>query len=104
MHLPAGIRIKENSFVARIAAWKLHSDNVALVLGKTIHLYNVSKRDFLNDKRWLRHELKHIDQFNQYGRFRFLFLYLTEWIKNGYTNNRFEIEARKAENDLLSSI
>lgn len=99
MQLPLVIRIKENSFAAKIAAWKLGSDNVALVLGKTIHLYNVTKQDFLNDTRWVRHELKHIEQFRQYGAFLFLWLYLIEWIKHGYTNNRFEIEAREAENN-----
>ena len=98
MLLPDGVRIKENSFAAKLAALKLHSDNVALVLGNTIHLYNVSKQDFLNDKRWLKHELKHIDQFRQYGTLPFLFLYVVEWIKHGYTNNRFETEAREAEN------
>ena len=42
MNLPPGIKIKENSFAALIAAWKLNADSVALVLGSTIHLYNVS--------------------------------------------------------------
>jgi len=100
MQLPTGIRIKENSFAAKIAARKLHSDTVALVLGNTIHLYNVSKQDFLSDKKWLKHELKHIDQFRQYGTLPFLLLYLMKWIKHGYTNNRFEAEAREAENDV----
>jgi hypothetical protein len=99
MQLPPGIRIKESSFAAKIAAWKLGSDNVALVLGKTIHLYNVSKQDFLSDTRWVRHELEHIEQFRQYGFIRFLVLYFIEWIKRGYFNNRFEIEARMAENN-----
>ncbi|MBS1575320.1 MAG: DUF4157 domain-containing protein [Bacteroidetes bacterium] len=97
MQLPPEIRIKENSLAARIAAWKLDSDNVALVLGKTIHLYNVSKQSFLNDAGWVKHELKHIEQFRQYGFLRFLILYFIEWMKHGYFNNRFEIEARLAE-------
>lgn len=100
MQLPTGTRIKENSFAAKIAAWKLHSDNVALVLGKTIHLHNVSKNEFLRDSRWLKHELKHIEQFRQYGTLIFLWLYFIEWIKHGYTNNRFEVEARNTENIL----
>jgi len=28
---------------------------------------------------------------------KFLILYVFEWIKNGYYNNRFEVEARAAE-------
>ncbi|MBS1920869.1 MAG: DUF4157 domain-containing protein [Bacteroidetes bacterium] len=97
MQLPPGIKIKENSFAAKIAAWKLKSDKVALVLGKTIHLHNTSKEIFLSDTRWVKHELKHIEQFRRYGAFRFLFLYFMEWIKHGYFNNRFEREAREAE-------
>ena len=99
--LPSSVKIKENSLAARIAAWKLGSDNVALVLGNTIHLYNFSKEDFLRDKCWLAHELKHIKQFQQHGTFMFLCKYLVEWIKHGYFNNRFEIEAREAEKNIL---
>jgi len=43
--------IKENSWIARVAARKLHSQNVAIVLGKTVHLYNVPKEHFLKDKK-----------------------------------------------------
>jgi hypothetical protein len=90
-------RIKENSLLAKIAAWKLNSRKAAIVFGDTIHLCRTSKDEFLGDPRWLKHELKHIEQFRQYGSARFIFLYLTEWVKKGYWNNRFEIEARAAE-------
>jgi hypothetical protein len=92
-------RIKENSFLARIAARKLKSRQVAIVFGKTIHLYRTTKEEFLNNKSWLRHELKHIEQFRRYGYARFTFLYMWEWIKKGYENNKYEVEARLAEND-----
>jgi len=95
--------IKENSFIARLAAWKLNSDKVAIVIGKTIHLHHVSRLEFLQNKRWVLHELKHVDQFRQYGFFRFIFLYLWESIRNGYTNNKYEKEARAAESDELFS-
>jgi hypothetical protein len=100
MKLSARVRIKENSFAARIAAWKLNADSVALVLGKTIHLYNVTEKEFLQHRRWVQHELKHIEQFERYGTIKFLLLYLLEWTKNGYANNRFEKEAREAETSL----
>jgi hypothetical protein len=89
--------IKENSWLAKIAAKKLKANSVAMVLGKTIHLYNTSKRDFLNDERWLKHELCHIKQFKQYGYFNFVVKYLWESLRKGYYNNRFEVEARNAE-------
>lgn len=90
-------RIKENSWLAKIAAKKLHSNSVAMALGKTIHLHNTTKADFLQDERWLKHELCHVKQFQQYGFVQFIMLYLWESVKNGYYNNRFEKEARQAE-------
>ena len=89
--------IKENSWLAKIAAKKLRSTNVAMVLGKTIHLSDVSKTDFLADEKWVKHELCHIKQFNQYGYFNFVVKYLWESLRKGYYNNRFEVEARNAE-------
>ena len=89
--------IKENSWLAKIAAKKLRSSNVAMVLGKTIHLSGVSKTDFLQDEKWLKHELCHIKQFKQYGYFNFVVRYLWESLQKGYYNNRFEIQARNAE-------
>ena len=93
------VNIKERSFIARIAAWKLKSDNVAIVLGKTIHLHNTTHAQFLQNKAWVCHELKHIQQFRQHGFISFIILYLWESMLHGYRNNKYEIEARKAEND-----
>jgi hypothetical protein len=92
-----GYRIREDSFFARIAAMKLGVDNVALTLGRTIHLYNTSAERFRSDCRWVKHELKHVEQFRQHGFFWFIILYTLESIRNGYYHNRFEQEARAAE-------
>jgi hypothetical protein len=89
--------IKENSWLAKVAAKKLRSTNVAMVLGKTIHLFGVSKTVFLQDEKWVKHELCHIEQFKQYGYFTFVVRYLWGSLRKGYYNNRFEVEARKAE-------
>jgi hypothetical protein len=89
--------IRENSIIARIAAWKLGSDRVAIVIGRTIHLHNASKLEFLHNESWLRHEMAHIKQFQQHGFFPFLLKYLAESIRSGYLQNKFEVEARKAE-------
>ncbi|MBK7308702.1 MAG: DUF4157 domain-containing protein [Chitinophagaceae bacterium] len=89
--------IKENSRLAKIAAIKLGSKSVAMVLGKTIHLHNTTKANFLQDERWVKHELCHIKQFKDHGYVGFIIKYLWESIKKGYYNNRFEVEARKAE-------
>lgn len=97
MQLPKGIRIKENSLLARIAAIKLKTGRVAIVLGNTIHLYGVGRQEFLKNPAWVKHELKHTEQYRQHGFLPFIAKYLWESIKNGYHSNRFEVEARQAE-------
>ena len=92
------IHIKENSWIAKIAAKKMKADSMAIVIGSTIHLYNTSKENFISNEKWLKHEMCHIHQYRSYGFIGFIFKYLTESIRNGYENNRFEIEARLAEN------
>ena len=89
--------IKENSWLAKIAAKKLKVNSVAIVLGKTVHLYKSTRAEFLQDERWLKHELCHIKQFKQYGYFNFIVRYLWESLRKGYYNNRYEVEARNAE-------
>lgn len=98
------IRIKEKSMVARLAAYILHEERMAVVIGKTIYLWNTSRQNFLKNKKWLHHELVHVQQFRQYGFIKFLFLYLLESLKNGYYNNKFEVEAREKENDEIPVI
>jgi len=95
-------RIKENSWIARIAALKLQADSMAIVLGKTIHLYRVTREVFLADRRWLSHELCHLKQFKEHGFWGFIFKYLLESVRHGYYNNRFEVEARKAEEEAIA--
>lgn len=73
---------------------------LAIVFGRTIHLYNTTKEEFLKDERWVKHELCHIEQYRRLGFMRFIVLYLWDSLHNGYYNNKFEIEARKAERDL----
>lgn len=91
------VKIKENSFVARIARKCMNTPNIAIVFGDTIHLCNCTKQDFLRNSRWVKHELTHVAQYKRYGFVPFLFLYMKEWMKNGYYNNRFEREARESE-------
>jgi len=93
------VRIKENSWVAKMAAAKMKADKVAIVFGSTIHLHNTSKQEFLNDPNWVCHELKHVEQYQQNGFACFLAKYIFDWMKNGYNNNKFEVEARESEKD-----
>ncbi len=95
--LPEDIKLKENSWIAALAAWKMKADCVALVLGGTIHLHNISKQSFQASPGWVRHELKHVEQFKRYGFVRFLLIYGWYSLKYGYFNNPLEVEAREAE-------
>lgn len=87
-------KVVERSLFARIARMVLKSNNVAMVLGKRIHLSGVSRDAFLKDEGWVAHELCHIRQFQEHGFFRFLWLYLRESMRVGYYNNKYEVEAR----------
>lgn len=93
------VRIKENSWIAKVAAFKLKSNRVALTLGQTIHLHNTTRSEFLKDTEWVCHELKHVEQFRHYGLIVFTFRYVAESMRKGYFNNRWEVEARQAEKD-----
>jgi len=95
--MPVCVRIIENSQIARIAAWKLNAPSVAIVFGLTIHLWKVDKDSFVQNQKWLMHEMEHVRQYQQLGFVRFLWQYLLESIRKGYHNNRFEVEARMAE-------
>ncbi|MFV0604399.1 MAG: DUF4157 domain-containing protein [Niabella sp.] len=91
--------IKEKSFIAKIAAFKLKGRRVAIVFGSTIHLHGASKEEFLANTQWLRHELKHVQQFEEHGYIPFLAKYMWHSIFHGYHNCCYEKEARDAEND-----
>ena len=97
MSMPLRFQIKERSWLARAAAWKLRASRVAIVWGRTIHLHNATQEEFLSNPRWVRHELEHVRQFRKYGFLRFLFLYMIESARKGYYHNRFEVEARASE-------
>lgn len=96
-------KVIEKSTLAKVAALWLRKNQMAIVLGKKIFIYGVSKRDFLQNDQWLRHELEHIRQFKQFGFLNFVFRYILESIKNGYQNNKYEILARNAEKNSASN-
>jgi hypothetical protein len=96
-----GIRIRERSWLARIAACKLRSPMAAMVLGRTIHLHGITAYQFLASKRLLLHELCHVRQYQRYGYWGFLARYLWLSLRHGYYNNPLEVEAREAEEEDL---
>jgi hypothetical protein len=95
--LPPGVHLKENSWRARLACRIMKAYSVAIVFGNTIHLWNITTAEFMRNKRLVRHELKHVEQYQRLGYLRFLVQYLWESWRKGYYQNRFEVEARAAE-------
>lgn len=92
--------VKEQSWIARIAARVLKTRRVAIVINRTIYLHQTNCEDFLNNKPWLLHELTHIGQYEKHGTVKFILLYLFESLRKGYSNNMFEKEARDGENNI----
>ncbi|MBO9729275.1 MAG: DUF4157 domain-containing protein [Chitinophaga sp.] len=92
-------RIHENSWLAKIAARSMRVQSVAMVLGRTIHLYGASRERFLSDVSWMRHEACHVKQYQQLGFYGFLWKYLAQYLRNGYYNNELEVAARASEGD-----
>jgi hypothetical protein len=93
------VYIKEDSWLAKLAARKLGFDYVAMVWCNTIHLHNTTTEKFFARPTWVRHELKHVEQYERMGMLSFLARYFFEHLRKGYWNNSFEVEARNAEQD-----
>lgn len=93
------VRIVEHSFIARIAAIVLKGKSMAITFGNRIYLHNADRKDLIQNKRWFRHELKHVEQYRRLGFFPFLCKYIWYSIRFGYYLNPLEIEARIAEAD-----
>lgn len=95
------VRIKENSLLARLAAYNLKANKMALVIGNTIRLHNATRDEFLSNQKWVRHEIAHVLQYQRKGTIRFILSYLLETFNLGYKYNRYELEAIKKERDHL---
>lgn len=91
--------VRENSWLARLAARALGFDHVAMVFGHTIHLYNTSIERFFARRGWVLHELRHVSQYERYGMLGFLLRYGKEYLRKGYFHNALEAEARDSEQD-----
>lgn len=92
------MHIKEHHLFARIAAWILHSkQGMAITIGNCIYLHHATMIDLVNNERWLKHELTHVLQFQSNNIIGFIYYYIKESIRNGYKNNKYEIEAKKQE-------
>jgi len=90
----AHVRVIEHSLYAR-----LHPRAVATTRRRRIYLRG-SAQDFFDDPRLMLHEYCHVLKQWEPGELT-LPRYCLEWLRRGYWNNRFEVEARSfAERNL----
>lgn len=68
-----------------------------MVIRRTIHLWGISRADFLSNRPYVRHEIQHVLQYRRMGTAGFLFRYLLYSLRRGYYLNPLEVEARNAE-------
>lgn len=93
------VYIKQNAWIARLAARKLKAGNAAIVIGNTIYLHGVTRAYFLNNPAWLRHELKHVEQYRRLSIPVFIIVYLYQCLRFGYAHAPLELAACRAEAD-----
>lgn len=53
------------------------------------------KKGRLEVDRIYRHELQHCYQVQKLGRVKFYFTYIVKWLRHGYRNHPYEVEARR---------
>jgi hypothetical protein len=63
---------------------------MAITFGKYVFICG----EYFNDKKLLKHEQVHIEQYKREGFIRFLIMYVYYCCRFGYWNNPYEIEAR----------
>ena len=90
LSLPASAqRIKENSKLGKLTARILDEPEAAIVIGKTIYL-SCDLETFVKDSTWVNHELKHLKQYEKYGKYQFFIRYGFYWLIYGYKKHPFE--------------
>jgi len=90
------IKIVENSRLAKIIARINHQKPYAITIGKTIFV-SCKKEEFLGTPWWVKHEFRHVEQYEKEGVFRFLSLYLFYVVFHHKSENPFEKDAEDAE-------
>jgi hypothetical protein len=89
------VKVIEYSWFAR-----LHWNAIATTRRRRIYLRG-SADDFFTDPALMMHEYFHV--MHQWEpRLLTSFRYLVEWVRQGYWNNRFEVEARQFTEDNLN--
>ena len=88
------VEVIENSFFAR-----MHWQALATTRRRRIYLRGTAV-DFFNDPALMVHEYFHVTK-QWEPRLLTTWRYVLEWLRRGYWNNRFEVEARQFTADNL---
>lgn len=97
------MKIKWDSWVAKfLFGITFQKTMVGITINRTIYIrytreYLVEKDGEYRVERLLKHERKHVEQYERYGFCGFLWKYFWQWIKYGYYDMPLEKEARRAE-------
>lgn len=94
---PHPVKIKEYSLIPRLIS-KVTGYEYAITVGRTIYVSG-SVEEFTSNKRWLRHEMAHVAQYDRLGVVEFLKRYIFFTVIYGYKNNPLEKEARAHEKE-----
>lgn len=86
---------KYNSKIAKIFGYFNKQHLYAITIGQTAYY---SCDESLVHSKWRAHENQHKIQWARDGKLKFLFRYLYQLLKIGYTKIDYEIEAREAAN------
>ena len=60
------------------------------------------KQHLKNPEHLFKHEYIHIEQVRKLGWFKFYFLYIVEHFKNGYEENKYEVEAYARQTEAMT--
>jgi hypothetical protein len=82
-----------NSKLAKFLGLFVKQENFAITTSESCVRYSCSKGSV--SVPWRKHEECHKRQYLKLGWFNFIRQYILESIKHGYTNNKFEVEARE---------
>jgi hypothetical protein len=89
------VRVKENCLIPKVIGFFKH-DTYAMTIGHTIYI-SCDYKKFVENKRWMTHELQHVRQYEKYKLIGFMSRYIWYSIKYGYNKNPLELEAFQKE-------
>jgi hypothetical protein len=97
--LPEGVTVRRNGLVPRVGGWLMgaRAPAAGVTLGRTI----LVPRDSTPSAAVIVHELVHVEQWRDPW---FPLRYSAAWVRHGYRNNPYEVEAYRRQREFLDGI